>query len=42
MSYATARHRGALAPRKDTPPMAGSADFKGATVPPPDTRRSYS
>jgi hypothetical protein len=29
------------AQRKDTPPSVGSADFKGATIPPPDTRRSY-
>jgi hypothetical protein len=28
--------------RKDAPPMVGSADTKGATIPPPDTRRSYS
>ncbi len=28
--------------RKDTLPMAGSAGYKGATIPPPDTRRSYS
>ena len=28
--------------RKDTLPMVGSADDQGATIPPPDTRRSYS
>ncbi len=27
--------------RKDAPPMVGSADDRGATIPPPDTRRSY-
>jgi hypothetical protein len=27
--------------RKDAPPTAGSADNKGASIPPPDTRRSY-
>jgi hypothetical protein len=27
--------------RKDAPLTAGSADTKGATIPPPDTRRSY-
>ena len=27
--------------RKDALPMVGSADDKGATIPPPDTRRSY-
>ena len=28
--------------RKDAPPMIGSADTQGATIPPPDTRRSHS
>jgi hypothetical protein len=28
--------------RKDAPSTVGSADTKGATIPPPDTRRSYS
>ena len=27
--------------RKDALPMVGSADTQGATIPPPDTRRSY-
>jgi hypothetical protein len=27
--------------RTDAPPTAGFADDKGATIPPPDTRRSY-
>jgi hypothetical protein len=26
---------------KDAPPTVGSADTRGATIPPPDTRRSY-
>ena len=29
-------------PQRKTPPMVGSADDKGATIPPPDQRRSYS
>jgi hypothetical protein len=28
-------------PQRKTLPMVGSADDKGATIPPPDTRRSY-
>ena len=28
-------------PQRKTPPMVGSADTQGATIPPPDTRRSY-
>jgi len=28
--------------RKDAPPMGGiPVEYKGATIPPPDTRRSY-
>jgi hypothetical protein len=27
--------------RKDAPQMVGSADTQGATIPPPDTRRSH-
>jgi hypothetical protein len=42
MFYANLIAFGAVLPqRKDAPSLAGSAG-KGATIPPPDERRSYS